>query len=107
MTSAKTPELRVGAGGWAYFHVPDQESLSAYASVFNFVEVNGTFYEYPDPRAVSRWRARVPKGFEFAVRSHQDLAKAIRTNQDALLARTLERMTDICARLDATILSIL
>ncbi len=75
--------------------------------MFNFVEVNSTYYDYPDLRMVSRWRSRVPKEFEFAVRSHQDLVKAIRTRQDLMLTRVLERMSDICIRLDAKILSIL
>ena len=49
----------------------------------------------------------MPRGFEFAVRSHQDLVKAIRTGQELMLTRALEKMTDICRRLDANILSIL
>jgi len=107
MTNAPNHDILVGTGGWAYFQVPDQDSLRAYASVFNFVEVNSTYYEYPDLRMVSRWRSRVPKGFEFAVRSHQDLVKAIRTGQELMLNRVLEKMTDICGRLDANIVSIL
>ena len=107
MTNVPNHDIIVGTGGWAYFQVPDQDSLRAYASVFNFVEVNSTYYEFPDLRAVSRWRSRVPKGFEFAVRSHQDLVKAIRTGQDLMLTRVLEKMTDICRRLDANILAIL
>lgn len=107
MTNAPNHDTLVGTGGWAYFQVPDQDSLRAYASIFNFVEVNSTYYEYPDLRAVSRWRSRVPKGFEFTVRSHQDLVKAIRGGQQLMLTRVLEKMTDICRRLDANILSIL
>ena len=107
MTNSPNHDILVGTGGWAYFQVPDQDSLRAYASIFNFVEVNSTYYEYPDLRMVSRWRSRVPKGFEFAVRSHQDLVKAIRTGQELMLNRVLEKMTDICGRLDANIVSIL
>ena len=107
MTNAPNHDILVGTGGWAYFQVPDQDRLRAYASIFNFVEVNSTYYEYPDLRMVSRWRSRVPKGFEFAVRSHQDLVKAIRTGQELMLNRVLEKMTDICGRLDANIVSIL
>ena len=107
MTNAPNHDTLVGTGGWAYFQVSDQDSLRAYSSVFNFVEVNSTYYEYPDLRTVSRWRSRVPKGFEFAVRSHQDLVKTIRTGQELMLTRVLEKMTDICKGLDANILSIL
>jgi uncharacterized protein YecE (DUF72 family) len=67
----------VGTGGWAYFHVPGESSLRAYSRVFNFVEVNHTFYDYPDLRMVERWRRIVPKDFTFALRCNQDLTHRI------------------------------
>src|SRR5881397_1293687 len=94
MTNAPNHDILVGTGGWAYFQVSDQDSLRAYGSVFNFVEVNSTYYEYPDLRAVAVWRSRVPKIFEFAVRSHQDLVKAIRAGQELMLIRVLDKMTN-------------
>lgn len=67
----------VGTGGWAYFNVPDKPSLKAYSELFNFVEVNYTFYEYPTVQTVEKWRRTVPKGFTFSVRFHQDLTHKI------------------------------
>jgi uncharacterized protein YecE (DUF72 family) len=67
----------IGTGGWAYFKVPGKPSLKAYSEVFNFVEVNYTFYEYPDTRMVEQWRRAVPEDFIFAVRCHQDLTHRI------------------------------
>jgi uncharacterized protein YecE (DUF72 family) len=68
----------IGTGGWAYFKVPaGKPSLKAYSEVFNFVEVNHTFYEYPDLRHVERWRRAVPKDFTFSVRCHQDITHRI------------------------------
>ena len=64
----------IGGGGWAYFHVPGSNSLSAYAKTFDFVEVNSTFYEYPSMQTVRSWRKRVSADFEFTVRCHQDIA---------------------------------
>jgi uncharacterized protein YecE (DUF72 family) len=46
----------IGTGGWAYFNAPDRSSLEAYSKVFNFVEVNCTFYEYPEIGRVEHWR---------------------------------------------------
>ncbi|HSV49183.1 MAG TPA: DUF72 domain-containing protein [Candidatus Acidoferrales bacterium] len=63
----------IGAGGWAYFQVPNKTPLKAYSEVFNFVEVNSTFYEYPTLSTVEGWRRMVPADFTFAVRCHQDL----------------------------------
>jgi uncharacterized protein YecE (DUF72 family) len=70
-------EYLIGTGGWAYFKVPSKPSLKAYSEVFNFVEVNYTFYEYPDARTVERWRRTVPRNFTFAVRCHQDLTHKV------------------------------
>jgi uncharacterized protein YecE (DUF72 family) len=67
----------VGTGGWAYFNVPNKPRLKAYSEVFNFVEVNNTFYQYPSTRTVENWRRTVPKGFTFSLRCHQDLTHRI------------------------------
>jgi len=67
----------IGTGGWAYFKSPMGSSLKAYSKVFNFVEVNYTFYKYPDTRMVERWRRMVPSAFTFTVRCHQDLTHRI------------------------------
>jgi uncharacterized protein YecE (DUF72 family) len=63
----------VGTGGWAYFKVPNKPSLKAYSEIFNFVEVNYTFYQYPSIQTVERWRRTVPRDFTFSLRCHQDL----------------------------------
>jgi uncharacterized protein YecE (DUF72 family) len=67
----------VGTGGWIYFNVPGESSLKAYSKVLSFVEVNYTFYEYPDFMMVKQWRLSVPNDFVFAVRCHQDLTHNI------------------------------
>jgi len=94
----------VGTGGWAYFKVPHKSSLKAYSETFNFVEVNHTFYEYPDRRTVERWRKIVPKGFTFAVRCHQDLTHRIglKPIDDAYFV--LNQMVAYCRVLEAPFL---
>lgn len=91
-------EYRIGAGGWAYFEVPGENSLRAYAWAFDYVEVNSTYYETPDPQTVARWRRTVPEGFEFTLRAHRALGEAgfapepgnVRRLDEALrMARTL------------------
>jgi len=61
-------EYLIGAGGWAYFYVPGLKPLEAYTRIFNFVEVNSTFYTLPRLSMVESWRSRVPPDFEFSVR---------------------------------------
>lgn len=99
--------LRVGAGGWAYFQVPGKDSLKAYSSVFDFVEVNSTYYEYPGLKTVSSWRSRVPEGFEFSVRCHKNLVQAFEPNHGIDAPKVLERMEKVCSTLHASFLTIL
>jgi uncharacterized protein YecE (DUF72 family) len=70
-------EYLVGTGGWGYFRVANKPSLQSYSEVFNFVEINYTFYKYPNPVNLKRWRRTVPSDFVFSVRCHQDLTHNI------------------------------
>jgi uncharacterized protein YecE (DUF72 family) len=94
----------IGTGGWAYFKVPNKPSLKAYSKVFNFVEVNHTFYDYPDVRTVERWRRTVPKTFNFAVRCHQDLTHRIGLKPVDEAYNVLTKMVAYCRVLDAPFL---
>ncbi len=69
-------EYRIGAGGWAYFDVPEETSLEAYSRAFDFVEVNSSYYETPTGETVARWRREVPSGFEFTLRAHRSLGES-------------------------------
>ena len=97
-------DYRIGTGGWAYFIVPGKPSLEAYSEVFNFVEVNYTFYEYPDTRMVEQWRRTVPNDFTFAVRCHQDLTHRIMLKPVDEAYDVLGRMVFYCGILEAPFL---
>ncbi len=63
---------RLGLPAWAFpgwkgrYFPPDRPMLESYASVFNTVEGNTTFYRIPDARTVDTWRAAVAgKDFRF------------------------------------------
>jgi uncharacterized protein YecE (DUF72 family) len=94
----------VGTGGWAYFMVPSKSPLKAYSEVFNFVEVNSTFYEYPELREVERWRLAVPESFTFSVRCHQDLTHRIGLKPVDEAYYVFGRMVAYCEVLDAPFL---
>ncbi len=47
--------------------------LVRYASVFDTVEMNATFYRLPSPESVERWRESVPPTFTFAVKGSRYL----------------------------------
>ena len=98
------PDFLVGTGGWAYFKVPNKPSLKTYSEVFNFVEVNYTFYEYPNLRLVEGWRKTVPKDFTFSVRCHQDLTHKISLKPTDKAHQVLGQMVNYCKILDSPFL---
>jgi uncharacterized protein YecE (DUF72 family) len=82
-----TPDLRIGTSGWNYatgrgtwngiFYPPSRnrpkgfDELTFYASHFNTVEVNTTFYGQPRAAVCRAWAERTPAGFEFSVKLYQ------------------------------------
>ncbi|MGD8427898.1 MAG: DUF72 domain-containing protein [Balneolaceae bacterium] len=47
--------------------------LSQYASVFNTVEGNTSFYSIPGKQRVKEWAAATPKGFKFCFKFHRSI----------------------------------
>jgi uncharacterized protein YecE (DUF72 family) len=69
--------LFVGTSGWIYkgwagsFYpegLSAREHLSYYASRFNTVEINASFYRLPSESMARGWRERAPEGFSYAVK---------------------------------------
>ncbi len=74
--------LRVGTSGYQYRHwrgvlyprgLPARAWLAHYASFFDTLELNATFYRLPTTEAVDRWRGSVPAAFVFAVKGSRYL----------------------------------
>ena len=70
-------EVRIGCSGWNYGHwrervyakgLPQRRWLEHYATLFDTVEVNNTFYRLPRVDAVRGWVEQTPPGFLFAVK---------------------------------------
>jgi uncharacterized protein YecE (DUF72 family) len=68
---------RVGTSGWQYDDwrgvvypddLPRTRWFEHYRSLFDTVEVNGTFYRLPTEDTVDRWRLAAPPGFLYAVK---------------------------------------
>jgi uncharacterized protein YecE (DUF72 family) len=75
-------QVRIGCSGWSYrdwrerFYpagTPASRWLEHYASVFDTVEVNATFYRLPKIETVASWASQVPDGFRFAVKASRYL----------------------------------
>jgi uncharacterized protein YecE (DUF72 family) len=67
----------VGCSGWVYRHwrgcvypedLPQRRWFEYYASLFDTVEVNNSFYRLPTEAAAERWAAQAPAGFVYALK---------------------------------------
>ena len=70
--------VHIGCSGWNYrdwrgaFYpekLPARRWLEHYATVFDTVELNNTFYRLPTEAAVKGWVEHSPRGFRFAVKA--------------------------------------
>lgn len=74
--------VRIGCSGWNYAHwrevvypkgLPASRWLEHYATLFDTVEVNATFYRLPRRDAVARWVEQTPPDFVFALKASRYL----------------------------------
>ncbi len=94
--------FRIGCSGWNYaswresFYpkgLPPARWLEHYASVFDTVEVNTTFYRLTKPEVVQEWVNRTPEGFVFAAKASRYLTHIRRLQEiEEGVARYYERI---------------
>jgi len=77
---ANTGDVRIGTSGWSYRHwrgafypdhIPQKQWFAHYASIFNTVELNSTFYRLPPRSTFAKWRQQAPEGFVYAVKANR------------------------------------
>jgi len=70
-------QLYIGCSGWSYsswlgpFYPKDMENrawLPYYSQVFNYVEIDSTFYNIPSEMMVKNWSKRTPDNFRFTAK---------------------------------------
>ena len=68
---------KVGCSGWVYKHwrgavyppeLPARRWFEHYASLFDTVEINNSFYRLPTEAAAEGWAAQAPPGFVYAMK---------------------------------------
>jgi uncharacterized protein YecE (DUF72 family) len=76
----KRGEARVGCSGWMYkdwrgvvyaADLPQRRWFEHYATLFDTVEINNTFYRLPPVSTVDAWAAQAPPGFVYALKLGQ------------------------------------
>jgi len=72
--------VRIGCSGWSYpdwrgrFYdatLPQVAWFGHYATRFDTVEINNSFYQLPSRATVARWAAQAPPGFLYAVKANR------------------------------------
>src|SRR5258706_14881452 len=87
--------VRIGTSGFSYkewktiFYpadLSDKKFLSFYATKFDAVEIDSTFYRMPTPSTLEAWMAATPPSFRFAIKSSQKIThrERLRVPSDAL-----------------------
>lgn len=75
-------KYHIGCTGWSLkewvgtFYTDDakaEDFLSQYASVFNSVEGNTSFYRIPSEKNIKEWGTKTPDGFKFCFKFHRSL----------------------------------
>jgi uncharacterized protein YecE (DUF72 family) len=94
--------VRVGCSGWNYAHwrelvyakgLPTGRWLEHYATLFDTVEVNATFYRLPKRDSVARWVEQTPDDFLFTIKASRYLTHIKRlTELGEGVARFYERI---------------
>lgn len=96
---------RVGCSGWEYRHwkgnfypetLPRQRWFAHYASVFDTVELNNSFYRLPQKQTMRSWRLQAPEKFMYAVKASRYLTHMRKLKDPAEpLALLFDRARDL------------
>lgn len=79
-TPAPTNRIHVGCSGWVYRHwkgdfyppdLPQKRWFAHYASAFDTVEINASFYRVPLVSTFHSWCEKAPLGFRYAVKANR------------------------------------
>ncbi len=78
--------------------------LALCAKIYDYVEVNSSFYKLPQESLARKWRAMVPEDFQFSVRASRKLTHENHLAPSEDTFREYERNLTICRALRAFIL---
>lgn len=88
------PEVYVGCAKWnkadlkGFYPRGTKDELTYYASQFNSVELNATFYRIFSSEQFETWRNKTPEGFKFFPKLYQEISHRKRLNEVAETVNT-------------------
>ena len=96
--------VRIGTSGWSYDHWRDvlygpgvtaRARLTRYVEEFNTVELNASFYRWPNDATFERWRDGLPAGFTMSVKAARGLTHARRLRSPEEWVERMTRALDV------------
>jgi uncharacterized protein YecE (DUF72 family) len=102
--------IRIGLAGWseavsrhrASFPTafdPAASALAKYATAFNFVEINASFYRQFRAETYAKWAEDVPESFRFSVKMHRLITHYTRLKNTTLLDPFFESIAGLGEKL--------
>ncbi len=94
-------EIRLGTSGWSYsdwegvFYKPKERKFQKYSRVFDTVEIDSTFYSYPDLDMVEGLSKAAPRGFIFAAKIPSLITHEKKLDPEKNVERDLARFLDL------------
>ena len=69
------PNIRIGTSGYSYsWNKAKPDAFEWYIGQgFNSVEINYSFYRFPQVTSIKLWRAKAPKDFTFSIKVHRSV----------------------------------
>jgi uncharacterized protein YecE (DUF72 family) len=110
-------QLYIGCSGWSYsawlghFYPKGLEGakyLEYYSQVFDYVEIDSSFYRTPNQLIVSRWARVTPKAFKFTAKFPKSITHDKRLGQgiESDLDYFYKAMTPLAAKLGCLLLQL-
>ena len=93
--------MNFGCAGWSYkewlgpLYDPDESMLKQYASVFDTVELNSSFYKAPDEGTILGLTRHTKRGFMFSAKINRKFTHDLRLNLDEKTQDELERFIQL------------
>ncbi len=100
--------LQIGTSGWSYkewigpFYSESKGMLTHYSKVFKTVEVDSSFYRYPDERMAYAWARRGPDGFKYALKVPGLITHDKKFELSQGIIKDLQRFLDLIEPLNRT-----
>jgi uncharacterized protein YecE (DUF72 family) len=93
--------IRLGCAGWSYkewigpLYDPDRSMLQQYSSIFDTVEIDSSFYKFPDRGTILGMTRYTPRGFLFSAKMNKRFTHELRLKLDDKAENQLDSFCEL------------